>query len=117
MHFGASVDSTDGSFKKFHLRRLNDESPKDQLDANDEDDGLPPGPAHQLREISKIEVPLRQPQRRVVDVVTLAQRLKQKLEDLNARVKGTDFTSADFGVEMVESPGRVVFDVTNKEGL
>jgi len=50
-----------------------------------------------------------------VDVSALAQALKTKLESLSARIVTTDFTSADFGVEMVESPGRVVFDVNNKE--
>jgi hypothetical protein len=115
MHFGASVNN--GGFTKFHLRRLNDESPPGKLDANDEKDDLPPGPAHQLGDKSRVDVPLRPDVQRVVDVATLAQRLKQKLEDLNARVEGTDFTSADFGVEMVESPGRVVFDVSNKEGM
>jgi len=51
-----------------------------------------------------------------LDVSKLAQALKAKLESLKARVVTTDFTSADFGVQMVESPGRVVFDVSNKEG-
>jgi hypothetical protein len=37
--------------------------------------------------------------------------LKEKLEALKVRDVTQEFTSADFGVEMVESPGRVVFDV------
>jgi hypothetical protein len=107
MHFGASVDGE--GFKRFHLRRLNDKS-----DENDEKDGIAPGPAHQLKDTSETDIPLRvQDVKRVVDVSALAQVLKANLERLNARVLNTEFTSADFGVEMVESPGRVVFDVNN----
>jgi hypothetical protein len=110
MHFGASVNQN--GFTRFHLRRLNDAS-----DENDENDGIAPGPAHQLKDISRTDIPLRvQDLKRVLDVSKLAQALKAKLESLKARVVTTDFTSADFGVQMVESPGRVVFDVSNKEG-
>lgn len=110
MHFGASVNQN--GFTRLHLRRLNDAS-----DENDENDGIAPGPAHQLKDVSRTDIPLRvQDLKRVVDVAKLAQALKAKLESLKARVVTTDFTSADFGVEMVESPGRVVFDVSNKEG-
>lgn len=109
MHFGASVNQN--GFTRFHLRRLNDTS-----DANDEDDGIAPGPAHQLKDISRTDIPLRvQDLKRVVDVAKLAQAMKAKLDSLKARVVTTEFTSADFGVQMVESPGRVVFDVSHKE--
>ena len=110
MHFGASVDGE--TFRKYHLRRLNSGSQGDENDEN------PPGPGHQLNDTSKIPLPLRTVDvKRVVDVVATKKALKKKLEDMNARDKGTDFTSADFGVEMVESPGRVVFDVNNKGRL
>jgi hypothetical protein len=110
MHFGASVDGE--GFKRFHLRRLNDRS-----DENDENDGVAPGPGHQLKNTSATNIPMRvQDVKRVVDVSALAQVLKTNLERLNARVLNTEFTSADFGVEMVESPGRVVFDVNNPGG-
>lgn len=51
---------------------------------------------------------------RVVDISRLAQALKEKLEDLDARDSRQEFTSADFAVEMVESPGRPFFDVNPK---
>jgi len=116
MHFGASVDGE--GFSKFHLRRLNDKS-----DDNDEKDDIAPGPAHQLTKVSAIppidgqdgNIPLRKGVSRVVEIAELALVLKTKLEDMNAREANTEFTSADFGVEMVESPGRVVFNVNNKE--
>jgi hypothetical protein len=50
-----------------------------------------------------------------VEVAQLAKALKEKLEALKARDSTQEFTSADFGVEMVESPGRVVFDVANQQ--
>jgi len=109
MHFGASVVG-DG-FQRMHLRRLNDKT-----DANDEPDRVKPGPGNQLTENTKTNIPLRsQDVKRVVKVFELAQALKKTLDDIHARVDGTEFTSADFGVEMVESPGRVVFDVNNSK--
>lgn len=94
MHFGAAVDG-DG-FRKFHLRRLSEPGAGDQL------------------ENSQTLVPLRsQPAKRVLDVSLLASNLKGTLERLGARDAKAEFTSADFGVEMVESPGRAVFDVKN----
>ena len=112
MHFGASVDG-DG-FKRFHLRRLNAKSDLNDEDVYDEKDGVSPGAGHQLTEASKTDIPLRtQGLKRVVKAAALAAALKATLERMNARVRNTEFTSADFGVEMVESPGRVVFDVNN----
>ena len=92
MHFGASVK--DGAFMRFHLRTLK---------------GSDPG--GQLKPASNILIPLREENvKRVVKVADLAAELKTKLEENNAREKEKEFTSADFGVEMVESPGRVIFD-------
>ena len=45
----------------------------------------------------------------------MAKALKEKLEALKTREATQEFTSADFGVEMVDSPGRVVFDVANPQ--
>jgi hypothetical protein len=95
MHFGATVDG-DG-FKRFSLRRLDDSAPGEQLEG------------------SETPIPLRTEVKRVVDISALAEALKTKLEALSARKTTEEFTSADFGVEMVESPGRVVFDVNYKE--
>jgi hypothetical protein len=96
MHFGAAVEGE--SFQKYHLRRL---------DKSD--------PGGQLGDDSKTMLSLRQQDvKRVVDVSALAEALKQTLKHVNAGDNQTDFTSADFGVEMVESPGCVVFDVNNK---
>jgi hypothetical protein len=107
MHFGASVDGT--GFRKLRLRRLND-NPE-----HDEKDGVAPGPGHQLTGSSQVLVPLRTDAPRVVEVAQLAKALKEKLEALRTREATQEFTSADFGVEMVDSPGRVVFDVANPQ--
>ncbi|MBK7954123.1 MAG: hypothetical protein IPK02_09280 [Candidatus Accumulibacter sp.] len=103
MHFGASVDGQ--GFRKLRLRRLNDHPGQDR--------GVAPGPGDQLTDDSQLPVPLRSNSSRVVEVAQLAKALKEKLEALNARELTQEFTSADFAVEMVESPGRVVFDVAN----
>jgi hypothetical protein len=88
MHFGASP--TDDGYARFHLRSLSD--------------------AGQLSDDTRTKITptdntLRSNGKRVINVDKLADKLKKKL--------GADgaFTSAEFGVEMVESPGRVVFDV------
>ena len=98
MHFGAAPRGN--GFKKYHLRRLN----KNEQSA----------PADQIEKPSAI--PLRKnSEERVVDISRLAQHLKKKLNRLHARDSSREFTSADFGVEMVESPGRAVFDVNIQE--
>jgi hypothetical protein len=108
MHFGASPTAK-GGFARFHLRRLND-NPE-----HDEKDDVAPGPGHQLTEKSQVSIPLRTKESRVVKVAQLAKLLKEKLEALKVRDATVEFTSADFGVEMVESPGRAVFDVANPQ--
>jgi hypothetical protein len=62
-----------------------------------------------------VSIPLRTKESRVVKVAQLAKLLKEKLEALKVRDATVEFTSADFGVEMVESPGRAVFDVANPQ--
>jgi hypothetical protein len=103
MHFGAS--SAGGNvYRKLSLRRL---SPADRAgdqifqEGSDRAIGLP------------IDVPMRPAVRRVVNMTALAERMKTELNRVKA-IDGTDrgrFTSAEFGVEMVESPGRVIFSV------
>ena len=114
MHFGASpveikqpAEGMHFAFARLRLRRLNDNS------EHDEKDDVAPGPGHQLTEASQVSIPLRTNESRVVQVAQLATSLKEKLEALKVRDVTQEFTSADFGVEMVESPGRAVFDVTN----
>ena len=108
MHFGASP-TNNGGFARFHLRRLNDNP------AHDEKDDVAPGPGHQLNKDSQVLIPLQTEKSRVVKVAPLATKLKEKLEALKVRDVTQEFTSADFGVEMVESPGRAVFDVANPQ--
>lgn len=91
MHFGAAP-SGDGKYTRFHLRRLDKTSPGDQI------------------KNSKTPVVMRSKTTRVVDVVTFAGALEKNLSNMAKREKST-FTSAEFGVEMVESPGRAFFDV------
>ena len=92
------------------MRRLNDNS------EHDEKDDVAPGPGHQLTKASRVSIPLRTNESRVVQVAQLATSLKEKLEALKVRDVTKEFTSADFGVEMVESPGRAVFDAANSQG-
>ncbi len=102
MHFGATVDGQ--KFKRMKLRRLNNPDAPAK--------NPPPGraPGDHLNSSPEIPIPLRKPGDRVVNVSALADTLKQKLEDLEA-LGAQGFTSAAFAVEMVESPGRVSFDV------
>jgi hypothetical protein len=51
---------------------------------------------------------------RVVDVPELANRLHKKLTESGGMDKNASFTSAEFGVQMTESPGRVEIAVGNK---
>jgi len=98
MHFGAAVEGP--GFTRLRLRRLDKSDPGASLD-----------------EKSKTDIPLREPAvARVVNVSVLEQKLRKKLDDLKARDAGSQLTSAEFGVQMVESPGQVVFDVAFQEG-
>jgi len=101
MHFGAAP-GPNGGYTRFHLRWLarnadGSKAPGDQLDD------------------SETAIPVRKDGSRVVEVARLASDLERKLDERTARDTKEAFTSADFGVEMVESPGRVVFDEAYKE--
>ena len=101
MHFGASP-AGGNVYRKLSLRRL---SPADR--AGDQITQKEPGGATGL----PIDVPMRSGIQRVIDMKALAGTMKTILNGAGA-IDGTDsgrFTSAEFGVEMVESPGRVVF--------
>jgi hypothetical protein len=100
MHFGAAPDGE--GFRRYHLRRLAADGQS--------------GPGEQLGVDSSLPIPLRNGAAgRVVDVAGLAQAMRDKLDLLKARDDSREFTSADFGVEMVESPGRAVFDAACNE--
>ncbi len=57
-----------------------------------------------------IDVPMRPGAERVIDMKALAGKMAAVLDKAGA-MEGTRFTSAEFGVQMVESPGRVIFTV------
>lgn len=91
LHFGAEP-SGDNSYTKFHLRKLTpDKEAGDQIDQEFE-----------------INVPMRSGSRRVVNVRELANCMKENLEGVKA-IDGF-FTSAEFAVQMVESPGKAIFE-------
>jgi hypothetical protein len=98
MHFGASAKGGN-AFQKLHLRKL---FPADA--AGDElDQTLVP----------VTDVPMRAGVQRVIDVQKLANQMQSALNGVRA-IDGTAngrFTSAEFGVQMVESPGKAVFTV------
>ena len=102
MHFGASWGGGN-SYQRLNLRRFSPPGQAGDQIPNDGPDGLKQMP---------IEVPMRPGLQRVIDVKSLAELMKTKLNEVKA-IDGTDqrFTSAEFGVEMVESPGRVIFTV------
>ena len=94
MHFGAS--SAGGNvYRKLSLRKLFPaERAGDQI-------------------FKEINVPMRPTVQRVINMTALADAMKTELNGVEA-IDGTKsgrFTSAEFGVEMVESPGRVIFSV------
>lgn len=83
LHFG--VEYSDNAYKKFHLRKLTPaKEAGDQIDA-------------------RVEVPMRPGSKRVMDVQALATQMKEALQ------KSGSFTSAEFAVQMVESPGKALF--------
>jgi hypothetical protein len=88
LHFGAEP-SGDSGYKKFHLRKL-----------------TPAQAAGDQIEIPS-EVPMRPGSRRVMNVEALANQMKDALQSSKA-IAGS-FTSAEFAVQMVESPGKAVF--------
>ncbi|MBZ5555972.1 MAG: hypothetical protein LAO77_01725 [Acidobacteriia bacterium] len=96
MHFGAATRET-GYYKR-NLRRLI--SPAQAVD--------------QLDPAREISIPLREPRARVVDVASLAKQIEQTLKSpgVLAMTPAEAFTSAEFGLEMTESPGRVVIFTT-----
>jgi hypothetical protein len=95
MHFGA-----DG-FQKLSVKNVTKNAPGEQIKLS---------PA--------VKIPFRGNEAlRVVDVPELASRLHKKLTESGGMDKNApmaSFTSAEFGVQMTESPGRVEISVGNK---
>jgi hypothetical protein len=94
MHFGAASFGP-GSFKKASLRNVTATAPGRQID---------------LLDSERVGIPFRKDQARVVDVPELAKLLQDALSKKDG-MGATPFTSAEFAVQMTESPGKVVITV------
>jgi len=95
LHFGASWAPGENKYQKISLRRLH---PAER--AGDE-----------IPEVPAADVPMREGVARVIVIHELANQMKDALNGV-AAIDGTPngrFTSAEFGVQMVESPGKAVF--------
>jgi hypothetical protein len=124
MHFGAAPAPDGENYVKTTLRRMN---PEQQA-----------GDQVRLEVGKDIPVPLRNsgPAKRVVDVAKLAIRLEQLLKSLelydmdsqgnlvlrsdlgpamDPNAKDPTFTSAEMGVQMTESPGKVFIEIPIRE--
>jgi hypothetical protein len=102
LHFGASFANTN-IYQKIHLRKL---YPK-----NEAGNQIP------TTEVNDTDVPMRPGVDRVIDIQVLAATMKDKLNKVKA-INGTSngaFTSAEFGVQMVESPGKATFTSKSNE--
>jgi hypothetical protein len=97
MHFGAST--RDAAYFKGNLRRV---SPEDAA-------------GDQLAPRQEVAIPIRTGTARVVDTALLANQFEKVLK--SDSVTGMDatstFTSAEFGLQMTESPGRVAIFATS----
>ncbi|MDT3779102.1 hypothetical protein PJI16_16170 [Nitrospira sp. MA-1] len=101
LHFGASP-TPKGGFQKLSVRRVNAPA-GEQL----------PGPKAKVKKGDALDVPMRPGVNRVVKVKELAENLEKKLKGMGAMDKEGEyslFTAAEFGLQMVESPGRVRFE-------
>jgi hypothetical protein len=98
LHFGASFVKKN-VYRKISLRKLYpEEEAGDQIPES---------------QVTKTDVPMRPDVERVIDIHALATKMKDKLNEFKA-IDGTQngpFTSAEFGVQMVESPGKAIFTV------
>lgn len=98
LHFGASY-AGNNAYQKISLRKL--------YPAQEAGDQIPKS------DVTETDVPMRQDIERVIDIHRLAGYMKDKLNRVEA-IDGTKegpFTSAEFGVQMVESPGKAIFTV------
>jgi hypothetical protein len=102
LHFGASA-AGNNAYQKIRLRKVFPAG----ASGDDIDKSVVPA----------TDVPMRDGVRRVVDIQGLAKLMQTSLNKVKA-IDGTAqgrFTSAEFGVQMVESPGQVVFAVKGTE--
>jgi hypothetical protein len=98
MHFGAAAKSHNAYWKP-HLRKL---FPAAQA-----------GDSLDQAQVPVTEVPMRPGVQRVIAIQALANQMHSKLNVVQA-IDGTAhgrFTAAEFGVQMVESPGKAIFTV------
>ena len=93
LHFGAEHDDKNG-YNKPHLRHL---APVEKVGEQIGENAPPP-----------IVIPMRKDSARVVNVYELARVLADNLQKV-APFDGS-FTSAELAVQMVESPGKAIFD-------
>jgi hypothetical protein len=104
MHFGA------GGFEKTSLRKVTKENAGKQINLiKDYGPGAGARPSRVEPKHHELKVPFRKPEALgVVDVTELKKLLHQALKDSD----GTDkFTSAEFAVQMTESPGQLTITV------
>ncbi len=95
LHFGASAKGNN-AWQKLKLRKL-----------------FPADASGDSIKGTATDLPMRDDVKRVVDVQALAELMQTTLNGVKA-IDGTDkgpFTSAEFGVQMVETPGKAVFAV------
>lgn len=93
MHFGASPDN--GAYRRLSLRKV--------LPGNEMGDQIVLGAA------DPYNLPMRTGGNRVVDVAELKNTLETRLRNKNGMGADSKFTSAEFALQMVESPGKVIF--------
>jgi hypothetical protein len=96
LHFGASSENQTGTYQKTCLRYC-----KPAAQAGD-----------QIPEIFNIDVPIRQGAERVIDIKELASGMKDALVEAGAMKQAEPFTSAEFSLQMVDSPGKAIFKST-----
>jgi len=96
IHFGATA-KTGGGHEKTELRKIKgDKNTKGTIFAKSFD-------------VPTRAVPPEQPGQRVVDVAALVKKIREKLKIANQLAESDLFTSAEFAVEMIESPAKVTF--------
>ena len=89
LHFGAAL-SGDNAYAKYHLRKL---TPAAEAGG-------------QIDKQFDIDLPMRDGTKRVVNIKALASSIEQTLGEFKSN---GPFTSAEFAVQMVESPGKALF--------
>jgi hypothetical protein len=102
LHFGAAANGNNG-YVKYHLRKLPAEV-GEQI-AAEAGEQIKDENSAKAKEFN-IAVPMHDKEKRVVNVQELASLIETSLGEFKPN---GPFTSAEFAVEMVESPGKAVF--------